>query len=85
MDSILYSTPDNPVLENCIEGFFKRFDGHKPRYTAINCLFCWSTLSRRTCPASPLRLDRRHPILGEWLPSRGIECRRSLSRRFPHR
>lgn len=29
MDSILYSTPDNQVPENRIEGFFESFDRRK--------------------------------------------------------
>lgn len=35
MDSILYSTPDNPVPENRIEGFFESFDGRKLRYAVF--------------------------------------------------
>ncbi|HEY0123374.1 MAG TPA: alpha/beta hydrolase [Rhizobium sp.] len=35
MDSILYSTPDNPVPENRIEGFFESFDGRKLRYVVF--------------------------------------------------
>lgn len=35
MDSILYSTPDNPVPENRIEGFFESFDGRRLRYAVF--------------------------------------------------
>jgi lysophospholipase len=37
MDSILYSTADNPVPENRTEGFFESFDGRKLRYAVFRC------------------------------------------------
>ncbi|ENN87406.1 lysophospholipase L2 protein [Rhizobium freirei PRF 81] len=37
MDSILYSTADNPVPENRTEGFFESFDGRKLRYAIFRC------------------------------------------------
>jgi len=37
MDSILYSTADNPVPENRTEGFFDSFDGRKLRYAIFRC------------------------------------------------
>ncbi|MDL2399297.1 alpha/beta fold hydrolase [Rhizobium mayense] len=37
MDSILYSTADNPVPENRTEGFFETFDGRKLRYVVFRC------------------------------------------------
>lgn len=37
MDSILFSTPDNPIPENRSEGYFETFDGHKLRYALFRC------------------------------------------------
>lgn len=37
MDSVLYSTADNPVPENRTEGFFESFDGRKLRYAVFRC------------------------------------------------
>jgi lysophospholipase len=37
MDSILFSTPDNPVPEHRTEGYFETFDGHKLRYAIFRC------------------------------------------------
>lgn len=35
MDSALISTPDNPVPENCTEGYFETHDGWKLRYAVF--------------------------------------------------
>ncbi|MGO4436967.1 alpha/beta fold hydrolase [Rhizobium sp. RAF56] len=37
MDSILFSTPDNPIPENRTEGYFEAFDGRKLRYALFRC------------------------------------------------
>ncbi len=37
MDSVLYSTADNPVPDNRTEGFFESFDGRKLRYAIFRC------------------------------------------------
>jgi lysophospholipase len=37
MDSILFSTPDNPVPDNRTEGYFETHDGHKLRYAVFRC------------------------------------------------
>jgi lysophospholipase len=37
MDSILYSTPDNPIPDNRTEGYFESFDGRKLRYAVFRC------------------------------------------------
>ena len=36
-DSILFSTPDNPVPDNRTEGYFETHDGHKLRYAVFRC------------------------------------------------
>jgi len=37
MDSILFSTPDNPVPEDRTEGYFETFDGQRLRYALFRC------------------------------------------------
>jgi lysophospholipase len=37
MDSILFSTPDNPLPENRTEGYFETHDGLKLRYAVFRC------------------------------------------------
>ena len=37
MDSILFSTPDNPIPENRTEGYFETHDGLKLRYAVFRC------------------------------------------------
>jgi lysophospholipase len=37
MESILFSSPDNPVPDNRTEGYFETYDGHKLRYVVFRC------------------------------------------------